>query len=174
LVPSPLWVNYGLRDAPIEMVSFVPSGDARRDDRTNPRRHLSGTELGPLLSARKNGRCPSPRPGGSIVRYAVWRPHRAKGGPPRINKLTNRKRRCPPMPSRYLYRPDVCQFGDRPPLRDTLTGGRPPGRKLPDPCWGGLAIIGRNEAKCRPSSFSSENVILGLLEAAPNHKRTRG
>ena len=27
-------------------------------------------------------------------------------------------------------------FGDRPPLRDTLTGGRPPGRKVPDPNWG--------------------------------------
>ena len=27
-------------------------------------------------------------------------------------------------------------FGDRPPLRDTLTGGRPPGRKVPDPDWG--------------------------------------
>ena len=73
----------------------------------------------------------------------------------RTNKLT-RKRRCPPMPSRYLYRRHVGLFGDRPPLRDTLTGGRPPGRKLPDPCWGGLAIIGGNEAKCRPSGFSSE------------------
>lgn len=27
-------------------------------------------------------------------------------------------------------------FGDRPPLHDTLTGGRPPGRKVPDPNWG--------------------------------------
>jgi hypothetical protein len=89
-------------------------------------------------------------------------------------QLTNRKRRCPPMPSRYLYRPHVRPFGDRPPLRDTLTGGRPPGRKLPDPYWGGLAIIGRNEAKCRPSGFSSENVILRLFKAAPNHERTRG
>jgi len=40
-------------------------------------------------------------------------------------------------------------FGDRPPLRTTLTGGRPPGRIFPDPCWGGLAIIGANEANCR-------------------------
>jgi hypothetical protein len=28
-----LWFIYGLRDAPIELVSFVPLGDARRDDR---------------------------------------------------------------------------------------------------------------------------------------------
>lgn len=27
-------------------------------------------------------------------------------------------------------------FGDRPPLHVTLTGGRPPGRKVPDPNWG--------------------------------------
>ena len=27
-------------------------------------------------------------------------------------------------------------FGDRPPLHDTLTGGRPPGRKVPDPNLG--------------------------------------
>jgi len=47
-----------------------------------------------------------------------------------------------------------------------------PGGKLPDPYWGGLAMIGRNEAKCRPSGFSSENVILGLLNAEPNHDRT--
>jgi len=29
------------------------------------------------------------------------------------------------------------EFGDRPPLRDTLTGGRPPGRENPDPLLGG-------------------------------------
>ena len=61
-------------------------------------------------------------------------------------------------------------FGDRPPLRSTLTGGRPPGRKLPDPCWGGLAIIGGNEAKCRPG----DNLIVGLLKAAPKHEGARG
>src|SRR4029077_9547437 len=27
-------------------------------------------------------------------------------------------------------------FGDRPLLHDTLTGGRPPGRRVPDPNWG--------------------------------------
>ena len=37
----------------------------------------------------------------------------------------------------------------RPPLQDTLTGGRPPGRKVPDPFWGGLPMIGGNEAKRR-------------------------
>ena len=41
-------------------------------------------------------------------------------------------------------------FGDRPPLRDTLTGGRPPGREMSRPLlWGGLTIIGGNGAKCR-------------------------
>jgi hypothetical protein len=97
--------------------------------------------------------------------------------------LTNRKRRCPPMPNRYFYRPHVGPFGDRPPVRNTLTGGRPPGRKLPDLCWGGLLIIAGNGAKCRPGGFSgkafferkvpSDN-ILGLLKAKPKHERTRG
>jgi hypothetical protein len=76
------------------------------------------------------------------------------------------------------------RFGDRPPLRSTLTGGRPPGRKLPDPCWGGLAIIGGNAAKCRPGRFKWEGLFLkeealrttlsSALKAAPKQERARG
>ena len=49
-------------------------------------------------------------------------------------------------------------LGDRPPLRDTLTGGRPPGGKVPDPAlFGGAArIIGRNEAKCRHALVAAD------------------
>jgi hypothetical protein len=52
-------------------------------------------------------------------------------------------------------------FGDRPPLLDTLTGGRPPGRKVPDPQSGGSAIIRENEVKCRPGGLQQE-VLLTL------------
>ena len=70
----------------------------------------------------------------------MWR-RRAKGdahaeGAPR--KRTNRKRKSPPLPSRYLYRPHAGPFGDRPPLRRTITGGRPPGRRISRPQMGGL------------------------------------
>ena len=47
--------------------------------------------------------------------------------------------------------PDARACEGRPPLRDTLTGGRPPGRKIPDPL-GGRPMIGRNEKRRhRPS-----------------------
>jgi hypothetical protein len=38
---------------------------------------------------------------------------------------------------------DIDRVGDRPPLLDTLTGGRPPGRKVSDPHWG----LGDNKRK---------------------------
>jgi hypothetical protein len=91
-----------------------------------------------LFSQRKRKELPGVRrPDGSIVRHTrcgdVGQKATRMRMAPSGRELTNRKRRCPPLPSRYFYRPHAGPFGGRPPLRDTLTGGRPPGRKVPDP-----------------------------------------
>ena len=53
-------------------------------------------------------------------------------------------------------------FGDRPPLHDTITGGRPPGRKFPTPI-GGLTIISGNKGwrNCHGGAKTFEDVLRG-------------
>ena len=59
----------------------------------------------------------------------------------------------------------------RPPLQDTLTGGRPPGGKFPTPFWGGLPMIGGNEAKRRYWRVAK---LPRRLEKARRHIATMG